>query len=62
MSVGMRIREAREKAGLKQTELAVQVGVLAHQICSWERGRHLPSPEHMRRLALALKCRIEDLF
>lgn len=41
--VGKRIKEAREKAGLKQTELATKTSVKAASISSYEKGNSLPS-------------------
>jgi transcriptional regulator with XRE-family HTH domain len=40
-----RLRELREAAGLTQTELAEQVGVLRSAVARWERGIREPGQE-----------------
>jgi len=47
---GQRLREARERAGLRREELAVKLGVSVYSIARWEQGRNKPLPEFRRRL------------
>jgi len=47
--IGERLRAYRRALGLKQRELADQIGVHQKSICAWERGRRLP-PAKVRRL------------
>lgn len=51
----------RDAAKLTQKELAVAVGVSIDAVKSWENGRRLPRPGYLRRMARALKCRIDQL-
>lgn len=44
------IREARKRAGLTQTELAVRAGTTQSGIARWESGRTSPSLDDVRRL------------
>jgi transcriptional regulator with XRE-family HTH domain len=53
--LGARIREARQAAGLKQTELAVKLDVTQATIANYERGNtQPPSMRRFRSLADAL--------
>ena len=53
---GARIREARTRVGLTQAGLARTLGVSAHAVWSWERGRMKPNHEHL--VALASHCEV----
>ena len=57
-----RVRELRAAAGLRQEDLARQVGVSRQTIISVESGRYNPSLELAWKLAQALGTSIEDLF
>ena len=57
-----RVRELRAAAGLRQEDLARQVGVSRQTIISVENGRYNPSLELAWKLAQALGTSIEDLF
>lgn len=41
-ALGVRIREARERAGLDQFQLAVEIGKRPEQISRWEGGQQMP--------------------
>jgi len=60
--VDNRVRELRAAAGLRQEDLARQVGVSRQTIISVENGRYNPSLELAWKLAQALGTSIEDLF
>ena len=49
-----RIREARLRMNLTQTELAELLGVSMRSVQEWERGNALPRPRQRRRLARIL--------
>jgi transcriptional regulator with XRE-family HTH domain len=49
--LGKRIREAREKAGLNQAELARGMGVLPTHLNRWEKGKVAPGWEYLARIA-----------
>jgi transcriptional regulator with XRE-family HTH domain len=49
--LGKRIREAREKTGLSQAELARAMGVLPTHLNRWEKGKVAPGWEYLARIA-----------
>lgn len=57
-----RVRELRIAAGLRQEDLAHQVGVSRQTIISVEGGRYNPSLELAWKLAQTLGTSIEELF
>ena len=59
-SFGERLREAREKAGLRREELAVKLGVSVYSIARWEQDRNKPLPEFRRRLREILGVDLDD--
>ena len=54
-NIGDRIREARQKLGLTQKELAGRTGVSSQTVWSWEAGRVKPKHEHLEELAFSLE-------
>lgn len=61
MSIGARIREAREDRGLSQWDLAATVGVTRGACGHWEQEKTAPSVENLARTAIALGVRFEWL-
>ena len=61
MTVGERIKAARNKAGLKQSELAEKLGVAVITIGQYERDKRQPRLEQLRRIAAALGVEWTDL-
>jgi putative transcriptional regulator len=57
-----RVKELRGAAGLRQEDLARQVGVSRQTIISIENGRYNPSLELAWKLARTLGTAIEELF
>lgn len=53
MELKDRIREARKKAELSQTELAERTGVTRAAVAQWESGKHPPRREILERIAEA---------
>lgn len=53
-AVGKRIRDARERRGLKQTELAEAIDVRAHTMWRYEAGRLSFKAETLTRIAVRL--------
>lgn len=47
-----RIRELREKAGLRDYELAVRLGVNPNTVGRWERGEAEPRKHHRERMCV----------
>jgi transcriptional regulator with XRE-family HTH domain len=62
--VGRRIRVARDRLGLDQSQLAERLGKPASQglISNWEQGKAYPSRRYWARLAGALGIRAEELI
>lgn len=48
--LGVRIREARERAGYSQDRLAAALNTTRQVIIGWEKGRHRPQERHRVRL------------
>lgn len=57
-----RVKELRGEAGLRQEDLARQVGVSRQTIISVENGRYNPSLELAWKLSRKLGTTIEELF
>lgn len=58
----MRLKEAREAAGLTQVALGEIVGVEQHTISQWESGHRTPRADKLPLLAKVLGCTIDELF
>ena len=61
-SLGGRIRERREAAGLTQAELATRAGIGRVTLTRIERGEHSPRTETLTAIARALGAEVEDLI
>ncbi len=59
-NIGDRIREARNKLGLTQAQLASQVGVSSQTVWCWEAGRVKPTHEHLEELAF--RCEVSPAW
>ncbi|MCF0116728.1 MAG: helix-turn-helix transcriptional regulator [Bacilli bacterium] len=55
------IKLIREKYGLSQEDLAVEIGVKRYQIADWEQGRSAPNIDQLRQLSLFLNKSIDFL-
>lgn len=62
MRTGEKIREARKTAGLTQKELGTRLEVTSQNIIQYEKGRRLPKPATLRRIAQAIGCTLFDLI
>ena len=60
--LGERIRAARKRAGLNQTELGMAVGVEIKTISRWEQGQRSPRVEELQKLAEVLDTTAEYLL
>lgn len=56
-----RIRLARKKAGLSQTELAKKMNVAQNTLSNWERGNRSPKIDDLIALSFSLGCAIDYL-
>lgn len=57
-----KIREYREKAGLTQEQLASLLRVSQTTISFFESGKRFPDVTCALRMALILRCKVEDIF
>lgn len=60
--LGMRIRNARAKAGITQSELAEMMNMTDNQISNIERGLCEPHAEVLRRISEVLGVSTDSLF
>lgn len=58
----MTIKEAREKAGLSQVQLATAIGKSRQQICNWESGLRNPKLESLKLIGKACNISISELL
>jgi putative transcriptional regulator len=56
------IRVLRNSRGVTQEQLAATCGVTRQTIIALEAGKYAPSLELAFKLALALECKLEDVF
>lgn len=52
----------RVKAGMRQKEAAIKVGVAQSAISAWENGICLPTGEHLSKLAEIYDCQVKELM
>ena len=62
MALKTKVKEYREKAGLKQNELAELVKVRCETIVHLENGRYNPSLKLAMDIAKVFHARVEELF
>lgn len=60
--IGAGLKRARELAGLNQPEAATALGLKKQTISSWEKGRNLPDPITLRRLARLYRTTVDGLL
>ena len=62
MALVTKVKEYREKAGMKQTELAELVNVRRETIVHLENGKYNPSLKLAMDIARVFRVSVEDLF
>ena len=62
MALETRIKESREKAGYKQSELAEMVGARRETIVHLENGKYNPSLKLAMDIAKVFEMTVEELF
>lgn len=62
MTIGERIKAARERAGLTQVQLGEKVGVSGVAIMRYEKGTREPRYDQLKRISDALGISIYELF
>ncbi len=60
--LGERLRQARERRGLSQAELARRIGAGVNQVPRYENGQAEPSPMLLKRLARSLEITSDYLL
>ncbi len=61
-AVALRVREARERYGLRQEDLAKKAGIARPNIARLEKGVHIPTLTTLRKVAQALNIDINILM
>jgi transcriptional regulator with XRE-family HTH domain len=61
-TIGRRIASARALRGVTQAKLAARVGCSTATICLWERDEVSPRISELRKLAQALRVKLNDLL
>lgn len=59
--IGQRIKNAREAAGLTQTDISIKTKVTRQQVSRWEKGENKISIPHLRIVAKLVKVPLEIL-
>lgn len=57
-----RIKEIRERRGIKQKWLAEQIGATSSMLSRWEGGEVFPTVPYLHRLCRVLGVRLEELY
>lgn len=58
----MRIRFFREKAGLRQADVAKKLNVDQTAVSNWELGKTKPLRKYHKKLAKMFGCTVEELL
>ena len=59
--MGEKLREARQRAGMTQAQLAEAIGCKQKDVSRWEAGQIEPGVLTVKKMAQALGCSMEDL-
>lgn len=62
MSLGKKIAQARERAGLTQAELARLLKKSRSSVNEWESGLHAPPPVVLQDISRVTKCSLDELL
>lgn len=57
-----RIKSARQRAGLSQSEIAREIGLNQSSVSDWERGETAPSLANLTKLARLLGVTVDHLL
>ena len=57
----IKIRELRQRAGLTQAEVAVEMNVDQSAVSRWESGECRPCRKYHKQLAELLHCEVEEI-
>ena len=56
------IQKYRKERKLKQSELALLIGVTRTTVTKWESGEANPRTDRLLKIANALRCSVDDLL
>ena len=56
------LRHCRQRAGLRQQDLAEKIYVTRSAVANWETGKALPSVTMLPKISAALGCSIDSLY
>ena len=56
------LRHCRQRAGMRQQDLADQIYVSRSTVANWETGQALPSVTMLPKISAALGCTIDSLY
>ncbi len=59
--IGRRIKSARKRAGMTQSDLAEKLGISYQGIAQWETGSRNPKIQSLKKIAEALLISVEEL-
>ena len=59
--MGEKLREARQRAGMTQKQLAEAIGCKQKDVSRWEIGQIEPGVLTVKKMAQALGCTMDDL-
>ncbi|MGN0512753.1 MAG: helix-turn-helix domain-containing protein [Lachnospiraceae bacterium] len=62
MDIGIKLKQARQEAGVTQTELAEQLGVHQKDISRWENGERTPALETFAKICRILEVSADDML
>jgi len=62
MDLGTVLRQARERLGLRQIDLARRLRVKQSSISQWESGKHVPDVGNRIALAAELRIALQDIM
>ena len=57
-----KIREFREAKGIRQSELAMRLGVSQNTVSQWETGTRVPRVDMLKKIADLFGCTVDDLL
>jgi DNA-binding XRE family transcriptional regulator len=60
--IGVRLKELREHAGLKQEDVGKIIGLSRVSILNMESGRHSPTPFKLLSFCRLFDCTLNDIF
>lgn len=62
MTLGQRLREARERLKKNQADVALDLGKTQPTVAAWENDQTLPSLRDMRRISWAYGVPVDELL